>query len=193
MTLVLAALGVSAAVAAAGAVLVAPRSSDGPEQATSTATSVPSVTAAPPATASETASSVPSSPPPRDGGGGLPVAEVTPPAPEDVATDAPPPSDGDALQAVLTSVTWEAANAAVQATGYVSGVVEVGGTCTLTLTSGPTVLSTTTQALADASTTSCGQISLADPRLSTGTWQAVLSYVSDTGEGASQAAEVVVP
>ncbi|MGY1783140.1 hypothetical protein [Geodermatophilus sp. SYSU D01036] len=190
----LAVLGVLAAAAIVGAVLVAPRSGEGPAPATGTATSVPSITAAPAGRATATASpSVPSSPPPPGGGAGSPVAVVTPPAPEEVATDAPPTSGDTALQAVLTAVSWDAGRAAVRAAGYVSGAVEDGGTCTLTLTSGATVLTATSEGLADASTTSCGQIRVTDPRLTAGTWQAVLGYASGAGRATSDATAVVVP
>jgi hypothetical protein len=72
--------------------------------------------------------------------------------------------------------------------GFVSGVVESSGTCTLTLTSKTDPSNKVSQSRsseANATNTTCGVISVPLSKLSAGTWNAVLSYSSSTSAGAS--------
>jgi hypothetical protein len=87
---------------------------------------------------------------------------------------------------------WDAAGRAVVVGGYVDGLVESGGTCTLTLTQGQTSLTGTTQAEPDAASTTCGEVAVRDG-LTPGAWQAVLSYSSAAHSGSSPAVTVEVP
>ncbi|MGY2080221.1 hypothetical protein [Modestobacter sp. SYSU DS0657] len=82
--------------------------------------------------------------------------------------------------------------AGVQANGYVVGVVEVDGTCTLTLTRGAVSRTATAPGLADASTTVCGGLEVPRSELAPGEWEAVLDYSSPTSRGAAAAIAVVV-
>lgn len=68
--------------------------------------------------------------------------------------------------------------------GYVDGIVESGGTCTLTLkdSTGKTI-SSSRPAQPDATTTTCGQSVIPLSKLHAGTWQATLSYSSATSAG----------
>jgi hypothetical protein len=68
----------------------------------------------------------------------------------------------------------------VTAGGFVSGVIETGGTCTLSLTRGSAVVTDQTAATPDSSTTQCGDLSIAAAKLTAGTWEATLSYSSST-------------
>jgi hypothetical protein len=110
-----------------------------------------------------------------------------------VATDEPVVVDTEAVPVVLTYSAWSAADRKVLAGGYVTGVIEDGGVCTLTLTRNGATVVAEGAAMADATTTVCGGLSIAGSQLAAGTWQAVLSYASSTHTGASAAVAVEVP
>jgi len=112
--------------------------------------------------------------------------------PGEVATDAPVETTGGRVQVVLTYAMFESASGTVQGNGFAAGVVEEGGTCTLTLTRGDDEVTATTTAVADASTSTCGLLETGTG-LESGTWDAVLSYSSDRARGESEAMEVTVP
>lgn len=87
----------------------------------------------------------------------------------------------------VTISTWAQKDGAITVNGFVSGVVEDGGTCTLTMTSaanGKQVTASRT-AIANVTNTSCGESSVPVSKLSTGSWQAVLVYSSSTSSGQS--------
>jgi hypothetical protein len=114
------------------------------------------------------------------------------PEPTKVATDTPvPTSAGKDVQVVLTYAGFDATAGTVQANGLVAGVIEDGGTCTLTLTRGSDVVTARSTASADATTTTCGLLETGTG-LAAGTWQAVLSYTSDDAAGTSQSMAVTV-
>jgi hypothetical protein len=102
-------------------------------------------------------------------------------APADPATD-PAPEGGTGTGVVVTSSAW--VDGAAEVTGYAE-VVEEDGTCTLTLTSGSTVLTVDRSAALDATTTSCGLLQLSDSRLRAGAWTGTLTYDSATSHGVS--------
>ncbi|SDD82253.1 hypothetical protein SAMN05216410_0223 [Sanguibacter gelidistatuariae] len=77
--------------------------------------------------------------------------------------------------------------------GAYAAVVENTGQCTLTLTKGTTVRSQTLDALSDVSTMSCGGFLIPGSDLSTGTWSAIVTYVSERSSGQSDPIEVTVP
>lgn len=105
-----------------------------------------------------------------------------------------PAKGGDGTQlAVGVTVTRVAQEGdTVTADGYVIGVTEDGGTCTLTLTSGSTKEQVTKPGVADASTTSCAGLEIDRDQLSAGRWQAVLSYSSPRALGAADAVSLEV-
>ena len=94
---------------------------------------------------------------------------------------------------MLSFVGWDPATAAVQAGGYLSPLVESGGTCTLELTKGARTVTAIAPAQADASTTSCGDLAVPRAKLTAGTWTAVLRYASKTTTGSSDPTPVAVP
>lgn len=128
-------------------------------------------------------------------------AQQTPVAPDvpnpssgqTVATDEPVVVDTEAVPVVLTYSAWSPTDREVLAGGYVSGVIEDGGVCTLTLTRDGSSVVVEGAAMADATTTVCGGLSVAGSRLTAGTWQAVLTYASSTHTGSSPAVAVEVP
>jgi hypothetical protein len=72
--------------------------------------------------------------------------------------------------------------------GYVSGVVEDGGTCTATFTqAGKATVTATSQGIGNASTTNCTPITA---QLSSGKWQVSLSYSSATSQGTSSVKDI---
>jgi hypothetical protein len=109
-----------------------------------------------------------------------------------VATDEPVVVETEAVPVVLTYSAWSPADRQVLAGGYVSGIIEDGGTCTLTLTRGSSSVTVEGPAMPDATTTVCGGLAVPGDRLSAGTWQATLSYASPTHQGTSATAAVEV-
>jgi hypothetical protein len=119
-----------------------------------------------------------------------PVGAETDPD-EEVATDPPRPSvQAGTGDVVLSYLYWD--GDAVLAGGYVSPVIEDGGTCTLELTQGGETASASSTASADATTTACAELSVSGDELSPGKWSGVLRYSSDTTSGASDALAVEV-
>lgn len=128
--------------------------------------------------------------PPVDGSDAVRVVEPGPGAP--VVTDEAPPTDGGAVQVVVTYADWNDSESVLEVTGFVSGVVEDGGTCRLTAQSQAATATVETSGIADASTTSCGTLMIPGADLAPGTWDVVLSYESSRASGESLAASVEV-
>ena len=112
------------------------------------------------------------------------------------ATSASASSTAGALHSVVVSSTfsgWDASAGEIVAGGFVGDVVETGGTCTLTVTRAGVTASGSSEALPDASTTSCGEMRAGGRDLVPGTWDAVVSYTSARSTGASAVFSVVIP
>jgi hypothetical protein len=75
----------------------------------------------------------------------------------------------------------------VEVRAYVAGVVENGGTCTYTFTSGSSKVTKQTKAVADATTTRCPTLDVAKSEFSVGNWSVSVSYKSLTAQGTSSA------
>lgn len=146
-------------------------------------------------------SAAPSSGTPSPGGastpgepsGAAPPSSAGPSTPPVTAVDPAPVTGGSDLQVALTYVSWFAEPGGVDASGVVTGVVETGGTCTLSLNRSGVVVEATSTGLADASSTSCGTLSVQADELTAGAWQATLSYASAAGTATSAPATVEVP
>ena len=151
-------------------------------------------TAAPSADAGETAAEEAG----EDEAGGDQAGEdqaETPPsstaAPQDDEEEA-----GGELAAVAVSLTYtgyDASAGAVVAGGYAAGVVEVDATCTLVLRRDGVELRGESLGTPSATSTDCGEVRVGGDALASGTWEAVLSYTSETSTGESAPGEVVVP
>ncbi|HEY4752566.1 MAG TPA: hypothetical protein VIH37_04725, partial [Candidatus Limnocylindrales bacterium] len=103
----------------------------------------------------------------------------------------PPPP---AATVAVTYALWDTASVSVEVAGYVADAVESDGTCTLTLTSAGRTVSVTQKASPDATTTSCGMLSVPRAKLpASGAWSAVLGYASSEHAGSSPAVTVEVP
>jgi hypothetical protein len=109
-----------------------------------------------------------------------------------VATDEPHVVTAAEVPVSITYFGWNPDEREVQLAGFVGGVVEEGGVCTLTLTKGDATVTGDKKALADASTTSCGELSIPGDQVAAGTWRAVLSYSSAGHTGTSEAVDVEV-
>ena len=120
------------------------------------------------------------------------TASISPPPenPEDVATDTAVPT----LAAVqITYAGPDDAAGGIAVGAYVSGLIEEGGTCALTLSKDGESAGAESEALPDASTTSCGQMIVPFSELEPGTWAAEVTYTSPQGQAvAAGQTEVVV-
>lgn len=122
-----------------------------------------------------------------------PAASTTEVPPEaDVATDERVAITGEAVAVTLTDWGWSAAESSLRAAGFVEGVVQAHGTCTLTATRGGVTVTAQQPALPDASTTSCGELRIPGDELTGGIWRVVLSYESPSSAGASAPVDVEV-
>jgi hypothetical protein len=116
------------------------------------------------------------------------------PNPTDVATDAPVPvASTGASRVSIVYADWTTTSGAVEVGGFVGGVVESDGTCTLTLTQGSTSVTASLPGEPDATSTSCAGLEVPGAQLAPGTWTAVVTYESSTSRGESPAVEVQVP
>lgn len=101
------------------------------------------------------------------------------------ASAEPAPADG--LSVVITFA--EVVQGALEVGSYVEGTIEDGGTCALSARSGSTTRDDDREGVADATTTSCGTLSVP---ASSGTWKVTVSYDSPSGRGQASTT-VVVP
>jgi hypothetical protein len=151
----------------------------GDELAGATAAGTP-VHSAPAQEGSSTAPTAPTAP------------RVTTPG-EATATDEPAPTAGGKVNVVITQAGWGTSGTAAEVSGFVSGVIEDGGTCRVTMTHDGETVTAEREGLADATTTACGVIEIGDPDMASGWWDAVLSYESPTSSGESEPVAVLVP
>lgn len=75
-----------------------------------------------------------------------------------------------------------AGTSVVSAGGYVQGVIEMGGTCTFTLTQGSATVTGRSDAEPDATTTRCPNVDLTLPQPGA-PWSLELAYASATSTG----------
>jgi len=168
------------AVAAAlviGGLVVASRNGDDPEAgASQDSSSAPSPAVTTPASPSATAT-------PPDLPAGVPT--------EDQPTAAP--TAPSAVEVSLTYAQWSASTTAVEVAGFAAVAPEPTGTCTVRLTRGAQEIVESAPAVPDATTMTCGTISIPGSRASRGAWQATLTYESTTGTGTSPQTTIEVP
>jgi hypothetical protein len=149
---------------------------------------------------SEASSAAPSASAPTDGPGSTAGEDTgaTPVVPVSTEPTGPTTQPADAPQLTtavvgLAYADWNDAELRVEAAGFVAGVVESGGTCTLQLVRDGATVTGTSTAEADATTTNCGLLAIPGDQLQAGEWQATLSYESQTAHGASRPLPIVVP
>ncbi|WP_315096638.1 hypothetical protein [uncultured Cellulomonas sp.] len=121
------------------------------------------------------------------------TTQQPPATPEPTAGSTTEPSKPLAPAAVtLTFSGWDAAAGAAVVGGFVE-VLEPAGSCRLTLSRGSSEITTVVAASPDATTMACGELSVPRTALTTGSWQAVLSYSSATSAGSAPAVTIEVP
>ena len=113
--------------------------------------------------------------------------------PTSVAVDPTVSREAGQVSVTLTRARWDAGTSSVRAAGFVGGVIESDGTCTLTLSRGSEARTAEAAGAADATTTTCAGLAVPGDQLSAGTWTAVLSYDSADSSGSSQPLTVTVP
>ena len=182
---------------AAGAFVLWTRSGDPAPAAAETPTPTTTSAAVPSATvpSSDASSDVSSEDP---DAGTEEEADEEPSSRPTATRSAPEPEQEDdgGLTAVAVSLSYtgyDAAAGAVVAGGYAADVVEEDATCTLVLRRGGVELRGESLGTANVTTTDCGEVRVGGDALTSGTWEAVLSYTSDTSVGESSVGEVVVP
>jgi hypothetical protein len=101
---------------------------------------------------------------------------------------APPPQQNSNQKTGVTLVFGyiEVRDGQVNSNGFISTIIEEGGTCTLTLKKGSRLAQATSLSLADAQSTVCGLMQINTSELSGGEWSATISYSSDKYEGVSE-------
>jgi hypothetical protein len=112
---------------------------------------------------------------------------------EPTAAPQPTQSGPRDVDVFLTYAGYMPESGGVVAGGYADAVTENDGTCTLTLTKGGTTRTATGRGAPDAATTSCGELTVPQAQLSSGTWQATVSYSSPHARGTSSPFPVEVP
>ncbi len=107
--------------------------------------------------------------------------------------DASPAPTPDEVEVVVTFAGWNAPTTAAEVGAYVPRV-ETGGRCTLVLTSaGGTRAEVESVAEPDATSTSCGLLSVPGERLAAGTWTGTVTYTSPTASGEAPVPPMEIP
>lgn len=101
------------------------------------------------------------------------------------------PAPTSALAVEITWLEWDATAAVARGSAVVQGVVEMGGTCTVTAEGPGEAVTVEAPAEPDAASTICGGWELAG--LTSGTWDVVVHYASTTSDGDSSAQVLEVP
>lgn len=116
---------------------------------------------------------------------------------EAVPAPAPTPSEDPAAGKEPVTPTIAAVDhtpgEGISARALVPGVVDLEGTCTLTVTQGDVSHEVQGQAMASADSMNCARdLTVPDDELEAGTWSVTVSYLSDTHAGTSAPATVQV-
>lgn len=101
----------------------------------------------------------------------------------DLGNTTQPTTPPNTLKTVTPVIVGSNNSSPVSVRSYVSGVIESGGICTLTLTGGTSTLTAEGEASAGPQTTDCPELSIAT--VPPGTWKAKISYRSVTSQGTS--------
>ena len=152
-----------------------------------------------PAPSATSAMPEPSTPAPLGGAGAaaVPVSPAVAATPQQTVSVAPTvrPTPDHSIASVAVSVTtsgWDSKAQQLWVAGFVP-TPEDGGTCTLAAKKGTQSVVVQRSATPDATTTTCGSVTIDAARLSPGTWTAVLAYQSPTRAGAAGPVTIEVP
>lgn len=108
-------------------------------------------------------------------GSGNDSPSITPSVPGQIKTVTP----------VITSWGQNPQTKDVEVSGFVPGVIENGGSCTVTLEKDGQKVTKSATGTANAQNVSCGLITIPFSEISAGTWNILLSYSSSTASGSS--------
>lgn len=151
-------------------------------------------------TGSKPSATVSETPEPSTDSSTEPESEHTPtntPSDEETgATDAPASDPPVNLELVLPQLSYAgpgASEGTIDISGFVPVIIEDDGECAFGLTSGSRTVSKTSAGLADAASTTCGQVTVPVSELGSGTWTVTLKYTSDAYSGLSESLELVIP
>ena len=100
----------------------------------------------------------------------------------------PKPTNNTQSATPITITTAGLNGKNVEVRGYISGIVQEGGTCTYTFTGNGTVVKTSS-GVADVSTTNCG-ISVPRTSLPGNSWKVLISYKSGATSASSSAQSI---
>lgn len=110
------------------------------------------------------------------------------------------PTPGAASEPVAPEVTtiisysgWNATTKSIEVSGFVSGVIENGGVCTLTAQLADATVAVEQGATANVADTQCGTLEVPASSLTPGEWTVTLAYSSETTTSSSDPATVEVP
>ncbi len=149
------------------------------------------VSASPSATASSPSPSVSPSPSPSPSATPSPTVAASPsPSPVGPIQGAPA---GTPVKPEVFLATVDTANGVLRVVADVPGIYEDGGTCTVKVTAGATVVQKHSTGAADVSSTACGQFVFPLSDLPSGTASIVVSYQSTAHSGSSGATKVKLP
>jgi hypothetical protein len=95
-------------------------------------------------------------------------------------------------EVVVSYHEWNSGDSVVEVGGYLNGVIESGGRCSVTLTRAGSTLTGSSVASEDATTTACAVVVVDVPVGSAGEWTGVLRYESDQVETSSAPFTVTV-
>jgi hypothetical protein len=126
-------------------------------------------------------------------GSEMPPADVSSAAVDTDSVQTDPPVRTPAV--VVTFAEFAPATQRIEAAAHVQGLLETGGTCTLTAVpaDGSEAVVDEGRAEPGAATTDCGELRVDTPEGSTGTWQVSVTYSSPTTELSSPTIEVQIP
>lgn len=112
---------------------------------------------------------------------------------DEPATDTSPPSSNSGKKTVPIAVSYaDMYNDNLEIRAFISGVIEGTGTCTATATKNGTIITESTSAFIDTSTTQCNPIYINKSRLSAGVWKVIVNFSSPDAQGTSETVEVTI-
>lgn len=119
-----------------------------------------------------------------------PSERVTSQAPE---TNVPTPAELDA-NPEISIASWNSLSGTFIVGGYVTGIVEIGGSCTFVVTnhdSGTDVV-VHTEGVDNSDSTSCGSVDIPGAQIPDGAYSVVLTYTNSKGSVSSDVIDVAV-
>lgn len=94
------------------------------------------------------------------------------------------------VNVVLTNTGLE--DGQVEASGFVSNLVEEGGTCTFTFTQNQRTVNKSTNTVVNPTSTTCRTVRFNESELGQGEWKVIIRYSSSTATGTSNEGSLVI-